>query len=119
MLSLTDTGTSLVIVDQAVADQFYAKVPGAIFNRGAGGYTYPCTAPVPDFSLQMGDNYFATIPGDAIAFAQTRSKMCFGGVQGNGSGKMQIYGDILFRSQYVVFDSGTRGAPALQMAPKF
>ena len=111
----SDTGTSLVLVDPQVAAAYYSKVRGAENNAEAGGYIYPCNAELPTFGMSFGDNYTAMVPGDMITFAQLNQAMCFGGVQSNGGANLQIYGDVMFRTQYVVFDGGNT---QLQIAPK-
>jgi hypothetical protein len=60
-------------------------------------------------------SYMAIVPGNQVSFAQVDANTCFGGVQSNGGANLQIYGDVLFRAQYVVFDGGNK---ALQLAPK-
>jgi hypothetical protein len=112
---ITDTGTSLLLVDPQVANAYYAKVTGATNNSQVGGFTYPCNAQLPDFGVAMGATYTAMIPGNAITFAQVDANTCFGGVQSNGGANLQIYGDVMFRTQYVVFDGKNK---ALMMAPK-
>lgn len=110
-----DTGTSLLLVDPQVANAYYAKVQGATNNAQVGGFTYPCNAQLPDFGVAMGPSYTAMVPGNAITFAQVDANTCFGGVQSNGGANLQIYGDVMFRTQYVVFDGQNK---ALMMAPK-
>jgi hypothetical protein len=112
---IQDTGTSLLLVDPQVATAYYAKVPGAVNNAQVGGFTYPCNAALPDFGVAMGPTYTAMIPGNAITFAQVDANTCFGGVQSNGGANLQIYGDVMFRTQYVVFDGKNK---QLQIAPK-
>ena len=113
--AIADTGTSLLLVDDAVARAYYSKVPGATLDPQVGGFTYPCNAQVPDFGVNIGPDYMAVVPGSGITFAQVDANTCFGGVQSNGGAGLQIYGDVMFRAQYVVFDGGNR---ALQIAPK-
>jgi hypothetical protein len=57
----------------------------------------------------------ATVPGNQVTFAQVDNQTCFGGVQSNGGSNLQIYGDTMFKTQYVVFDGST---PQLLVAPK-
>jgi hypothetical protein len=110
-----DTGTSLLLVDDAVANAYYSKVQGATNDAQVGGFTYPCNAALPDFGVNIGPSYMAVIPGAGITFAQVDANTCFGGIQSNGGSNLQIYGDVMFRSQYVVFDGQNK---ALQIAPK-
>lgn len=110
--AIADTGTSLLLVDQPVADAYYAQVPGAQLNAQVGGFVYPCNATLPDMSVAIGDTYMARIPGDMITFAKVESaageanEMCFGGVQGNRGAGRQVFGDTLFKAHFVAFDGG-------------
>lgn len=113
--AIADTGTSLMIVDDNVAEAYYAAVEGSQNDSSAGGYTFPCNAALPDFYVAMGDSHMAKIPGSAITYGRTSSDTCFGGIQGNSGSNLQIYGDIFFRAQYVVFDGGNM---ALQVGDK-
>ena len=114
---MPDTGTSLLLVDPAVANAYYSKVQGAQNDPNVGGFTYPCATTPPDIGVAMGDNYVATVPGNMVTFAQVDAQTCFGGVQSNQGSNLQIYGDTMFKTQYVVFD-GTPNAPQLMVAPK-
>lgn len=87
---------------------------GATESAQAGGMTYPCDAELPDLGVAVGD-YMATVPGKMLTFAHVDGQTCFGGLQSNQGSGMQIYGDVFFRAQYVVFDGGNM---AVQMAPK-
>ena len=113
----TDTGTSLLLVDDAVAQAYYAQVQGAVNDAQAGGFTYPCTATLPDFGVAIGDSYVANVPGDQITFStvDTAGTTCFGGVQSNGGATLQIYGDTMFKAQFVAFNGGNQ---SLGLAPK-
>jgi len=113
--AIADTGTSLLLVDPQVATAYYSKVQGAVNNSQVGGFTYPCNAQLPDFGVAMGPTYTAMIPGNAITFAQVDANTCFGGVQSNGGANLQIYGDVMFKTQYVVFDGKNK---QLMIAPK-
>ncbi|KAF2396574.1 penicillopepsin [Trichodelitschia bisporula] len=113
--AIADTGTSLLLVDPQVATAYYKQVPGATNDATVGGFTYPCTSTLPDFGVALGNNYMAMIPGSEITFAQVDTGTCFGGVQSNGGAGLQIYGDVMFKTQYVVFDGG---AKQLRVAPK-
>jgi len=111
----SDTGTSLILVDPQIVAAYYSVVQGAEFNAEAGGYIYPCNTELPTFGMSFGDNYIALVPGDMMTFSQLTQAICFGGVQSNGGANLQVYGDVMFQTQYVVFDGGNN---QLQIAPK-
>lgn len=115
--AIADTGTSLLLVDDAVAQAYYAQVQGAVNDAQAGGFTYPCTATLPDFGVAVGDSYVANVPGNQITFAtvDAAGTTCFGGVQSNGGATLQIYGDTMFKAQFVAFNGGNQ---SLGLAPK-
>jgi len=67
--AIADTGTSLMLVDDAVATAYWSQVQGAQNNQNAGGYIFPCDTTLPDFGVGIGDTYTAVIPGALINFA--------------------------------------------------
>ena len=120
--AIADTGTSLMLVDDAVATAYYKQVQGAQLNQEQGGFTFPCNTALPNFNVQMGDTYVATIPGALINFSpvsqapgDSAAAQCFGGIQSNGGSNLQVYGDVMFKSQFVVFDGSK---PQLGFAPQ-
>lgn len=67
--AIADTGTSLMLVDDAVAQAYYSQVQGAQNDPNVGGYTFPCSSTLPDFGVGVGGSYTAVIPGSGINFA--------------------------------------------------
>ncbi|KAH7089078.1 aspartic peptidase domain-containing protein [Paraphoma chrysanthemicola] len=108
--AIADTGTSLLLVDQQVAEAYYSQVKGAQLNAQVGGFIYPCGAALPDMSVAIGDTYMAKIPGSQITFAAVdkANTTCFGGVQGNQGAGLQIFGDTMFKAQFVAFNGGNQ-----------
>lgn len=104
--AIADTGTSLMLVDDAVAKAYWGSVPGSFLDSAHKNYLFPCDSSLPDFHIALGDNYLATIPGELINFSRSSATTCFGGIQSTNGQKIQIYGDIMFKSQFVVFDGG-------------
>jgi len=113
--AIADTGTTLMLANAAVVNAYYSQVTGAVNNQSVGGVTFPCNAQLPDLQVDIGGVYMATIRGDDINFApvDAASTSCFGGLQAIAS-SLQIYGDIMFKSQFVVFNSGNN---TVGMAP--
>jgi aspergillopepsin I len=74
-----------------------------------GGYCYPCDSDLPEFSVSMGD-YLLEIPTDILTYAQVNETYCYGSVQNNldvggQSLGLQVFGDPVFRSAFVVFEN--------------
>lgn len=65
MDGIVDTGTTLLLVSQDVVKAYYDKIDGARNDKKVGGYTFPCSAQVPDFYLGFGA-YTAQITGQII-----------------------------------------------------
>lgn len=105
--AIADTGTSLLMVDENVAEAYYSQIQGAQMDQSAGGYVYPCDAQVPSFGVQIGKGGFmAHLNGSDIEYARIGRNTCFGGVQGNGGQGLQIYGAVLLKQYFAVFNFG-------------
>lgn len=105
--AIADTGTTLMLANAAIVNAYYSQVTGAVNNATVGGVTFPCNAQLPDLMVDVGGNYMAKVRGDDINFAAVdqTGQSCFGGLQGIQS-DLQIYGDIMFKSQFVAFNGG-------------
>ncbi|KAJ6006045.1 hypothetical protein N7451_003989 [Penicillium sp. IBT 35674x] len=103
---IADTGTTLLLLDDEVVSAYYKQVSGAASDSSAGGYTFDCSATLPDFTVTIS-GYDAVVSGDLINYAPVSqgSSKCFGGIQSNSGLGFSIFGDIFLKSQYVVFDS--------------
>jgi len=103
---IADTGTTLLLLDDEVVSAYYKQVSGAQQDSSAGGYTFDCSAKLPDFTVTIS-GYDAVVPGDLINYAPASegSSTCLGGIQSNSGIGFSIFGDIFLKSQYVVFDS--------------
>jgi hypothetical protein len=105
--AIADTGTTLMLANAAIVNAYYSQVTGAVNNATVGGVTFPCNAVLPDLMVDVGGNYMAKVRGDDINFAavDATGASCFGGLQAIQS-DLQIYGDIMFKSQFVAFNGG-------------
>lgn len=68
--AIADTGTTLMLVSQSVANAYYSQVQGAKNDSNAGGITFPCNTNLPDLFVDVGGRYMARIKGDDIRFSQ-------------------------------------------------
>ncbi|KAK1981379.1 aspartic peptidase domain-containing protein [Colletotrichum cereale] len=103
--AIADTGTTLILANPTMVTAYYKQVQGAKQDQSVGGVTFPCNAKLPDLMMDIGGVYMARVKGSDINFAQVDQQTCFGGLQATTS-KLQIYGDILFKSQFVAFNGG-------------
>ncbi|KAJ5125273.1 Penicillopepsin-1 [Penicillium atrosanguineum] len=101
---IADTGTTLLLLDSTIVSQYYSQISGAKNDNNAGGYVFPCSATLPDFSVSI-NGYTATVPGTLMNYGSSGDGSCLGGLQSNAGIGFSIFGDIFLKSQYVVFDS--------------
>ena len=111
-----DTGTSLLLLSNDTASQYYAKVSSAAWNSVDQAWEYDCSETLPDFSMSFS-GYAAIVPGSYINYANIDSTKCYGGIQPRGDLSFSLFGDIFLKSQYVVYDQ-TAGNPRLGLASK-
>jgi hypothetical protein len=111
---IADTGTTLLYLPSAITLAYYAQIPGSTMSITSGGWVFPCSAKVPEFSFNIEDMTF-TIPGSYLNYARNSDGTCFGGIQDDSSVGTSIFGDIALKAAYVVFDSN---GPRLGWAKK-
>ncbi|KAL9608122.1 MAG: hypothetical protein Q9167_007029 [Letrouitia subvulpina] len=104
---IADTGTTLLYLPANLVDAYYAQVDGAQNDAQQGGYTYPCSTALPDFTVGIG-GYDAVVPGSYVNYAPVDEggQTCFGGIQSSEGIGFNIFGDIFLKSQFVVFKGG-------------
>jgi len=108
---IVDTGTTLLFGPQSSVDTYYSKVPGSKYSSLEYGYVVPCDAELPDFLWEISDDdgnvVNGAVPGAYLIYAHTTNELCFGGLQGLdpfSGGISGIFGDILLKSGFFVFD---------------
>lgn len=105
--AIADTGTTLMLMPDAVVNAYYSQIPSAAVDTQAGGVVFNCNDTIPDLTAII-NGYQAVIPGNIIRFAQVsaNSPQCFGGIQSGQGLPFAIYGDIFLKAQFTVFDGG-------------
>lgn len=105
---IADTGTTLLLLPDAVVSSYYSSVSGAVNDAQAGGYTFPCATTLPDFPVTVAGTDFV-VPGYVMNYAPLSqgSATCFGGLQSSTSIGVNIFGDIFLKAVFVVFDQST------------
>lgn len=104
--AIADTGTTLLLMDDAIVADYYSNVQGATNSQQQGGYVFDCSTTLPDFSLGIGAGK-AVIPGSLMSLGAVSqgSSQCFGGIQSNSGIGLSIYGDIFLKAVLAVFDA--------------
>jgi hypothetical protein len=67
--AIIDTGTSLMLVPDAMLVGYWSAVTGAQLSQAAGGVIFPCNSALPDLQVAIGDNYMATVNAEGMNFA--------------------------------------------------
>ncbi|CAI7600128.1 unnamed protein product [Penicillium glandicola] len=105
--AIADTGTTLLYLPTSIVKAYYAKVSGSSDSSSVGGWIFPCSATLPDLTLEIG-SHTATIPASYLNYGEvssTDTSDCFGGVQDDSDIGLSIFGDVFLKTQYVVFDA--------------
>ncbi|KAF9024158.1 Type I transmembrane sorting receptor [Haplosporangium bisporale] len=115
---IVDTGTTLLIIGNAVAAAIHKQIPGATNSAQEGGWVVPCSLAKntkDSISFKMGGKSFQVPVADlAWAPVSNGSKTCFSGVQGGQDG-LWILGDVFIKNNYCVFSQ--TGSPSIGIAP--
>lgn len=66
--AVADTGSSLVLLDDDIVNAYWDQVSDKSTD-GQGSITFPCKTKLPDFHIELGETYTATIAGSLINYA--------------------------------------------------
>ena len=109
---VVDTGTTLILIDDATAEWYWSQVSSAVLDVDMySGWVFACNETLPDFKMVIGEpgkaTYTATVPGTYMNYAPLQQGKCYGGMQPLFNEiPFNVYGDILLKSVFVVFDHG-------------
>ncbi|KAJ3214061.1 hypothetical protein HDU67_002105 [Dinochytrium kinnereticum] len=111
--AIADTGTTLILLDSAVADDINTRIGGHKLQRdGAGSgklYGIDCAnmekdGPVVKFIAPNGGGTFELGPKAYIL--RSGAKSCITGFSGASANGVAIFGDIFLRQYYSIYDRG-------------
>lgn len=77
----------------------------------------PCAATLPDFTFGIGSTQF-TIPGKYVNYAPLLGTLCFAGIQSSDDIGLNIFGDVLLKAVFVVFEAEDGATPRIGFASK-
>jgi hypothetical protein len=114
----TNSYKKLLYLPSDVCANYYSAVPGAYNNESGPGYVFPCETKLPDFAFSLDSGYTGVLPGFYLNYSATglNDGNCVGGIQNSDPFGISIVGDMLLKSQFVVFESGD--SPRLGFAAK-
>ncbi|KAJ3197192.1 Vacuolar protease A [Irineochytrium annulatum] len=112
--AIADTGTTLVILDDVVAAEINAKLGAKQIELDFGAfYEIDCSvandpdAPTLYISMGRGKGELV-LPPSAYVLASDDSGECLSGISGGADGGVGIFGDIILRQYYSIYDRGSR-----------
>ncbi|KAK4207686.1 endothiapepsin [Rhypophila decipiens] len=109
--AIADTGTTLLLVPSQIVRAYYARVTGSVYDPFWAGMIFPCEAELPDFSFYIGpggSTYRGVVPGRYMNYVSFNGSHCYGGIQSSDAIGFAVFGVLLIKSQFVVFDVGQK-----------
>jgi aspergillopepsin I len=104
---IADTGTTLLLIDETIASDYWDKVPSSLWDFAEYGTIFDCEYPLPDFTLTIEGADF-TIPGQYINYSRTSDgTSCYGGIQSSAGIGFNIFGGVFLKSVFAVHNPGT------------
>lgn len=117
--AIVDTGTPLVLLDDACVKAIYDKIPGARYDPEAMGYVIPADIQeeaLPSIGLEVKGKIFA-IEKEDLGFSIFRDGWVYGGIQSRGNLPFDLFGECFLKSVYAIFELGRHDEP--KMARRF
>lgn len=109
--AIADTGTSLIVLPNHIAEDYYSNVDQAkAYNDDKGniaGWTFPCKSVLPDFIYGVEGTRFV-VPAAFINFGRDPQipGNCHGGITSGTDNGDAIFGDVALKAAFVVWDVG-------------
>jgi hypothetical protein len=104
--AIVDTGTTLILLDDATLKAIYTPLGGyfnATLNNGTGGWVFPSTATLPAVTLPMGTTN-VTLQSSDLTFSDAGGGLTYGSLQSRGEIGYDVFGDVWLNNVYAIFD---------------
>ncbi|KAF9923740.1 Type I transmembrane sorting receptor [Linnemannia zychae] len=114
---IIDTGSTLIMVSDIVADSIHKNVNGSLFSQDFQGWLVPCAVANSTGSVgfkMAGTSFEVPLADLAWQSITEGSDTCFSGIQG-GSDGLWILGDVFIKNNYCVFNHSAK--PSIGIAP--
>ncbi|KAL3705197.1 hypothetical protein TMatcc_008869, partial [Talaromyces marneffei ATCC 18224] len=112
--AIVDTGTSLLLLDHEIVQNYYAPIPSSQFSLRHGGWIFNCADDIPTFTVKIGP-LDVVIPAEYLNYGSLGTS-CYGGLQCSPHNSYGILGDVFLKVLYVIFDDGTTSSPRVGFA---
>ncbi|GAA5847459.1 hypothetical protein JCM9279_000491 [Rhodotorula babjevae] len=117
-----DSGTTLIQVPPAVAQAFYAEIPGSIPSTTIeGSYIIPCSTPFSSLALVFGGVRYEIPRRDLLRAISSDGRQCVLTIAESQSEDvdgtpMAIVGDVFLKNAYSIYSYSHQGAPGVGFA---
>ena len=105
--AIADTGTTLMFIDDDLVTQIYSTIPGASYSAAEGVWVFPASTTadkLPTVGFAVGGTEII-IEKEHLAYKPIKDTgYVYGGIQGRGSSRYNIFGDTFLKCVYAVSD---------------
>lgn len=110
--STADTGSSLLILPDSIANDYWSNVSGAqkiSINNGSGSaWAFDCSTTLPTFNVQIGSGSLSVSSDNLNYETSNVPGTCIGGIATLDGLDISILGDVALKSAFVVFDDANQ-----------
>ncbi|KAK0711600.1 aspartic peptidase domain-containing protein [Lasiosphaeris hirsuta] len=105
LFGVVNTGSSLLYLPRDIVNTYYAGVASAVYNETIGRvWLFGCNETLPISTLGIEDTH-VTIPSEYLNYWPNGDGTCWGRIQAEPGLGYSIYGNVLLKAAFVVFDT--------------
>lgn len=113
--AIADTGSSLWYLPPAIANAYWAQVPGSSYSQLQSGFVFPCNSNLPNMTMIVAGKR-VTVPGAMMNYQQVGGSNCMGGINRDFGMPFSIFGDVFLKGLFVVYEAPIGGQMRLGFA---